>query len=126
MLKFQISLATIARVNVVLKGNGECWVAGCGDVYDNEQSATNCKKYRNPDVEAATYMLHFKKGDVVPTTVKGMEDALFEARKSEQQEYADTFVKKESNKYSWDSAKNDEAQLEDEIKAEEKANKKVK
>lgn len=126
MLKFQISLATIARVNVVLKGNGECWVAGCGDVYDNEQSATNCKKYRNPDVEAATYMLHFKKDDVVPTTVKGMEDALFEARKSEQQEYADTFVKKESNKYSWDSAKNDEAQLEAEIKAEEKANKKVK
>jgi hypothetical protein len=83
MLKFHINAAVIEWANVVLENNGECWLAGTGQVYHDELSARSHKRDTNPDIEAATYMLHFKKGDKIPATPEAVIRALQNQRMSE-------------------------------------------
>ena len=90
MLNFNITPATIELITMVVNQNGSAWVTGCGNVYDNEQAAKVRKMYTNPDVEEATYLCKFLKGDKIPSTPQLMEEALFNSRKSELQQHANS------------------------------------
>ena len=105
MLQFRISEATIKRVKIVVAGNGEAWLTGCGNVYDNPNAARSTKVFTNPDKEESTYMIHFKTDDAIPETVKEMEEALFESRKQEMRDYADSQKEKSNTKYNWNELK---------------------
>jgi len=107
MLKFRIHLNTIKRLKVVLAGNGEAWVTGCGNVYDNEHGAVSKKLFTNPDQEEATYMIHYVKGDKIPETVEEMEKALFDSRTKELKDYADSRQEEKTSKYKWEEEKSD-------------------
>ena len=122
MLKFYINDSIIEWANVVLENNGECWVAGTGQVYHNELAARSHKRDTNPDIEAATYMLHFKKGDKIPETPAKLIQALQNQRMSE---FDQTQVKDTMSK-PWvrpSQKKNDDQILEEEIIKEEKSKK---
>jgi hypothetical protein len=118
MLKFVINEAIIEWANVVLENNGECWLAGTGQVYHNELAARSHKRDTNPNVEAATYMLHFKKGDKIPATPEAVIKALQNQRMSE----IDSTEVKDSQVKPWvrpSKTKNDEETLAAEIEKEE-------
>ena len=122
MLKFYINEAILEWANVVLENNGECWLAGTGQVYHNELAAISHKKDTNPQIEAATYMLHFKKGDKIPATpalvIKALQD-------QKMNEIDQTQVKDVSTK-NWvrpSSKKSDDEILKEEIAKEDKQKK---
>ena len=125
MLKFFINDAIIEWANVVLENNGECWLAGTGQVYHNELAAISHKKDTNPAIEAATYMLHFKKGDKIPATPALVIQALQNQRMSE----IDQTQVKDNSQKPWlrpSAKKTDDEILQEEIAKEDKSAKKIK
>lgn len=62
---------------------GICILTGCGNFYTDLRSANNKRDFTNPAQEESTYMLTFKKGDRIPTTVKGFIDMFYEQRKTD-------------------------------------------
>jgi hypothetical protein len=118
MLKFHINESIIEWANVVLENNNECWLAGTGQVYHDELNAISHKRDTNPDIEAATYVIHYKKGDVIPSKPEDVIKALQNQRMSE---IDSTQVKDKTPKAWVRPSKNDDAKIEEEIKQEELA-----